>query len=203
MNKVTINNSFITPSKIVCVGRNYVEHIAELGNEVPENIVIFTKPNSAISNKLISKHDEPLHYEGEICFLYQQGAFTAIGFGLDLTKRQLQSTLKEKSLPWERSKSFDGSAVFSKFVSIAEIESNFEIKLSINNQLKQKGSVVDMIYKPLAILEEIQSFMTLVDGDIIMTGTPKGVGVINAGDSFTGCIRNNGENILSATWVAQ
>jgi len=203
LNKVTINNSFITPSKIVCVGRNYVEHIAELGNEVPENIVIFTKPNSAISNKLISKHDEPLHYEGEICFLYQQGAFTAIGFGLDLTKRQLQSTLKEKSLPWERSKSFDGSAVFSKFVSIAEIESNFEIKLSINNQLKQKGSVVDMIYKPLAILEEIQSFMTLVDGDIIMTGTPKGVGVINAGDSFTGCIRNNGENILSATWVAQ
>ena len=203
MNKVTINNSFITPSKIVCVGRNYVEHIAELGNEVSENMVVFIKPNSAISNELLSNLDEPLHFEGEICFLYQQGAFTAIGFGLDLTKRQLQSTLKEKGLPWERAKSFDGSAVFSKFVSIANIESNFDIKLSINNQLKQEGSIMDMIYKPLAILQEIQSFMTLVDGDIVMTGTPKGVGVINAGDSFTGSISNNGENILSTTWVAQ
>jgi len=200
---VTINNSFITPSKIVCVGRNYVEHIAELGNEVSENMVVFIKPNSAISNELLSNLDEPLHFEGEICFLYQQGAFTAIGFGLDLTKRQLQSTLKEKGLPWERAKSFDGSAVFSKFVSIANIESNFDIKLSINNQLKQEGSIMDMIYKPLAILQEIQSFMTLVDGDIVMTGTPKGVGVINAGDSFTGSISNNGENILSTTWVAQ
>jgi len=203
LNKVTINNSFITPSKIVCVGRNYVEHIAELGNEVSENMVVFIKPNSAISNELLSNLDEPLHFEGEICFLYQQGAFTAIGFGLDLTKRQLQSTLKEKGLPWERAKSFDGSAVFSKFVSIANIESNFDIKLSINNQLKQEGSIMDMIYKPLAILQEIQSFMTLVDGDIVMTGTPKGVGVINAGDSFTGSISNNGENILSTTWVAQ
>ena len=86
------NTQVITPSKIICIGRNYVDHVHELGNEIPDEMVVFFKPNSAISTQLNALHqNEPLHYEGELCFVFQQGYFSAIGFGLDLTKRGLQS----------------------------------------------------------------------------------------------------------------
>lgn len=202
MNKIKVNEKLITPSKIVCIGRNYVEHIAELGNEIPENMVVFTKPNSSISSTLISVHDEPLHYEGEICFIYEKGAFTAVGFGLDLTKRKLQTRLKEKGLPWERAKSFDGAAVFSEFILIEDMRSNYEVQLTINNVLTQQGDVSLMMYSPAEILAELQSFMTLEDGDVVMTGTPKGVGVINAKDCFAGSIIHEGKTLVSHTWVA-
>ena len=117
MNVVNFEEQSISPSKIICIGRNYVDHIAELGNEVPDEMVVFLKPNSAISSKLQSYHQEPLHYEAELCFLYQQGHFTAVAIGLDLTKRNLQAKLKTKGLPWERAKSFNGAAVFSDFVT--------------------------------------------------------------------------------------
>ena len=203
MNKITVDGKLITPSKVICIGRNYVEHIAELGNEIPDDMVVFIKPNSAISNTLIAMKDEPLHYEGEICFVYEQGQFTAIGFGLDLTKRKLQSRLKDKGLPWERAKAFDGAAVFSEFTSIKDMGCNYEIQLEINNTLVQKGDVNLMMYSPESILKELQAFMTLEDGDIVMTGTPKGVGVIQVADSFTGSIFHEGKALLSATWVAQ
>lgn len=99
MKSITISDRKIIPSKIVCVGRNYVEHIMELENEIPDEILIFMKHNSAISNELLSYHQEPLSYEGELCFLYEKNRFSAIGFGLDLTKRQLQTTLKKKACP--------------------------------------------------------------------------------------------------------
>jgi 2-keto-4-pentenoate hydratase/2-oxohepta-3-ene-1,7-dioic acid hydratase in catechol pathway len=102
MKSIIVDNTQVIPSKIICIGRNYVDHIAELGNEVPDEMVVFIKPNSSIAEQLSSYHDEPLHYEGELCFVYQLGRFSAVGFGLDLTKRQLQSKLKAKGLPWER-----------------------------------------------------------------------------------------------------
>ena len=121
MNTVVVGNRVVVPSKVVCVGRNYVAHIKELNNEIPEDMVLFIKPNSAISDVLKSFHHEAIHYEAELCFLFEGGVFIAVGLGLDLTKRSLQSELKAKGLPWERAKAFDGSAVMSQFIPINAI----------------------------------------------------------------------------------
>jgi len=199
---IVVDNRAISPSKIVCVGRNYIEHIEELNSEVPDEPVFFLKPNSAISEKLSSFHQEPLHYEGELCFLFENGRFSAVGFGLDITKRTLQSKLKSKGLPWERSKSFDGSAIFSQFVEIDKVSQNLSLELSVNGRIVQSGNVSLMIYKPDDILVSLLSFMSLDNGDIVMTGTPKGVGIINAGDIFCGKIMDNYSLITSVEWLA-
>ncbi|EAS41427.1 FAA hydrolase family protein [Photobacterium profundum] len=203
MNQITLDGAPITPSKVVCVGRNYVEHIHELGNEVPNEMVLFVKPNSAISSSLLALHNgDELHYEGEISFLYQNGKFSAVAFGIDLTKRSVQNVLKSKSLPWERSKAFNGSAVFSEFVSLQPEASLLALTLSINETLIQEGDTQLMLYKPDEILAEIQSFMALTDGDIVMTGTPRGVGKIIAGDVYTGTVTQNGKPLVSHQWTA-
>lgn len=203
INSVVVDGQLIFPSKVVCVGRNYVEHIHELGNEIPDDMVLFNKPNSAISGELLSYHEEPLHYEGEICFVYGKGAFTAVGFGIDLTKRELQSRLKAKGLPWERAKAFNGSAVFSEFVSIKNHESPLRLVLAVNNEVKQEGSTDLMLYQPAQILHEILLFMSLEDGDVVMTGTPKGVGTIEAGSQYKGYIYQNEALLTQHTWVAK
>lgn len=202
MNTLLLDQETVTPSKVVCIGRNYVEHIRELNNEIPDDMVIFVKPNSAIAANLKAFDQEPLHYEGEICFMVRNKQLGAIGFGLDITKRQLQSRLKSKGLPWERAKAFNGAAVFSPFVSIEDSQANYAVELSINNKLAQQGSVELMMNKPDQILAEILSFMDLNDGDIIMTGTPKGVGQINPGDEFNGRISLNGSTLVDASWRA-
>lgn len=202
MQKIIIGNREIIPSKIVCIARNYYEHIKELGNEIPNGMVFFSKPNSAISNELQSYHQEQLHYEGELCFLFEKNHFTAIGFGLDLTKRKLQSRLKERGLPWERAKAFDGAAVFSDFVKIPQNYENLVFDLKINGKSIQHGTMDLMIYKPERILAEILTFMTLNDGDIVMTGTPKGVGVINKSDVFEAVIKQNTKTLLEKKWIA-
>ncbi|MCP4989283.1 MAG: fumarylacetoacetate hydrolase family protein [Colwellia sp.] len=193
MNTITLvsaNNSAqkITPSKVICIGRNYVDHIKELANEVPDEMVVFLKPNSAISSQLRANHnDDILHYEAELSFLYQGGKFTAVALGLDLTKRAEQGKLKAKGLPWERAKAFDGSAIFSDFVNIEQADINqLSLSLNINDELKQLGSVDLMMVKPDEILTQLQSFISLEDGDIVMTGTPKGVGGIAKTDNFEG-----------------
>ncbi len=204
MNTVIVDNQNIVPNKIVCVGRNYVEHIKELHNEVPTSMVVFMKPNSAVSHKLITGKQTQLHYEGEICFLIKQGKICAVGFGLDLTHRELQSELKAKGLPWERAKAFDGAAVMSSFVSIETNDiDKLSLQLWINGVLVQEGGVELMIYKPLAIVEEINSFSTLMDNDIVMSGTPKGVGSYVKGDVFVGKIFIDKKEILSQEWIAQ
>ena len=184
MNTITYNNNTIYPSKVVCIGRNYVEHIAELGNEIPKQAVIFCKPNSAISNHLYCGVNEPIHYETELSFLVKDGKIYAVGIGLDLTKRELQSQLKANGLPWERAKSFDKAAVFSDFVDFNMDFENLSLQLFINGKLIQQANYKQMMLKPLQVLSEIQSFMSISDGDIIMTGTPKGVGEIKQGDVF-------------------
>jgi len=189
VNSIIINNKEIFPSKVVCIGRNYVEHIKELNNETPDQAVFFFKPNSSVSTKLIfPKNYSSCHYEAEISFLMEENKITAVGFGLDLTLREVQSGLKQKGLPWERAKAFNNSAVFSKFVSFDKDVSKLSLELHINGQLKQKGSVEQMIYKPKEIIKELLSFSNFEDGDILMTGTPKGVGEFKPHDIFVGKI---------------
>ena len=200
MNSIIFDNIEITPSKVVCIGRNYVEHIKELGNEIPKNMVLFLKPNSAVSNELKYVSDDN-HYEGEISFLVINKKIAGVGFGLDLTKRELQSYLKSKGLPWERAKCFDGAAVFSEFVPFVCEVDELSLELYINADLVQKGSVAHMIYKPKAILKEVESFLSLEDGDIIMSGTPKGVGKYKKGDKFTGRILYKETVLVGHEWM--
>jgi 2-keto-4-pentenoate hydratase/2-oxohepta-3-ene-1,7-dioic acid hydratase in catechol pathway len=203
MQSVSVNGVGLAPSKIVCIGRNYVAHIEELGNEIPEDMVVFCKPNSALSNTLYAALDEPLHYEGELSFVVRDGQFDAVGFGLDLTKRELQSRLKNKGLPWERAKAFDGAVVFSEFVAMPENPDTLSLSLTVDGELRQAGGVDLMMYKPATILSELQKFMHLEDGDIVMTGTPAGVGVVLAGECFEGEVLSGDEVLLSQRWIAQ
>ena len=203
MNTIRINGQSVAPSKIVCIGRNYLEHIRELGNETPDAMVIFNKPNSAISETLLAVSEEPLHYEGEICFVVQDGDLGAVGFGLDLTRRELQSKLKAKGLPWERAKAFNGAACFSDFVSLGDTPlESLSLQLRVNDELRQDGGYELMMHKPRDILEGIREFMSLEDGDIIMTGTPKGVGQVQPGERFVGSILSAGDELVSREWVA-
>lgn len=202
MNQVIVKGQAVTPSKIVCVGRNYVEHIAELGNEIPEEMVVFIKPNSAISDTLHSFIHEALHYETEIAFIVNGGEFSAVGVGLDLTKRTLQSQLKAKGLPWERAKAFTGAALFSEFVDLPNDLSDLQVQLKIDGQVSQLGGVDLMMYKPADILRELTSFLELNDGDIVMTGTPKGVGEIKANAVFDTAILADGVALVQKQWQA-
>jgi 2-keto-4-pentenoate hydratase/2-oxohepta-3-ene-1,7-dioic acid hydratase in catechol pathway len=199
---IQIAETNLTPGKIVCVGRNYVGHVKELNNEMPKEPVIFMKPNSAITGQLRSFDQEQLHFEGEISFVYQNGGFSAVGFGLDITKRDLQRELKVKGLPWERCKSFDGSALFSRFVKIDAVSPELKLELYINNELAQQGSIELMIYKPQEVLKSLSKFLSLNDGDVVMTGTPAGVGGINSGDKFEGRIYDGDTLLTSAEWTA-
>ena len=201
MNTIIFNNQTITPSKIICVGRNYVEHIKELNNEKPESIVLFNKPNSAISENLEFISDTT-RFEGEICFVVKDSKIAGIGFGFDLTKKDVQEYLKQKSLPWERAKAFDKSAVFSEFVTLNNNDiPNISMKLYKNDNLQQFATYELMIHKPDEILQEILSFSTLCDGDIIMSGTPKGVGFYAKNDKFQAQIMLDNKIIIDKTWT--
>lgn len=204
MYSVKVEERTIQPGKILCVGRNYLEHIKELNNAVPDQMVVFNKPATSIATHLLSYHQEPLHYEGEICFVVEGGRLSAVGVGLDLTKRALQSQLKEKGLPWERAKAFDGSALFSRFISLQGIAiESLEIELFINCVRVQKGAVTQMMYPPQTIVDELSSYTTLCDGDIIMTGTPQGVGEVHQGDVFLARLKSDDNTLIEIEWVAQ
>jgi 2-keto-4-pentenoate hydratase/2-oxohepta-3-ene-1,7-dioic acid hydratase in catechol pathway len=197
MKKILLNENEIYPSKVVCIGRNYTEHIKELNNEVPDEMVFFIKPNSSIINKIVfPKNHNSCHYEAEISFLIENKQITAVGFGLDLTLREVQSKLKAKGLPWERAKAFDNSAIFSHFVPFNEDITKLGIELYINRELRQKGDYSNMINKPHEIIEEVNSFLSFEDGDILMTGTPSGVGEFKIGDEFIGKILLNDDTLV-------
>lgn len=204
MNTVTLDGKAVTPSKIVCIGRNYVAHIEELGNEIPDEMVVFAKPNSAIGDTLYAGlGGEQLHFEGEISFMVSGGALAAVGFGLDLTKRALQSKLKDAGLPWERAKAFDGAALFSEFHSCTGDLAELAVELQIDGDVRQAAGTDLMMYPPTVILAELGKFMSLEDGDIIMTGTPAGVGAVTAGEQFVGRVHRAGEILVSASWLAR
>ena len=203
MNNIILDGKPVTPSKVVCIGRNYVEHIRELNNAIPEQPVIFVKPNSAVCSDLCTVENTLVHYEAELSFVIQAGEIVAVGFSLDLTKRGLQEKLKAQGLPWERAKAFDKSAVFSEFVAFSGKLEALSLQLFINNQLTQEGSVDLMIYKPQKIIAEVSAFMSFADGDILMTGTPKGVGEIHPGDFFVGRIYDGKQLLIEQQWYVQ
>jgi len=203
MSTITFNGREIRPGKVICVGKNYAAHISEMNSVPAENMVVFMKPATAIGTELYAVMDEPLHYEGEICLLVQQGMIAGVGFGLDLTKRETQSKLKAAGLPWERSKAFTGSALFSEFVPAPADLSELGVELIVDDATRQKGDVSLMLYPPDIILAELKQFLLLEDFDIIMTGTPAGVGAVQRGEQFVGRILAEEQTLTSGTWLAR
>ncbi len=199
MKTINYKNQKIIPSKVICIGRNYVEHIKELNNETPDTMVVFNKPNSAISDNL-NYFKEDTRFEGEICLLMKDKKIDAVGFGLDLTHANIQNKMKQKGLPWERAKSFDGSAVFGEFVKFDNEIGNLRLELFINDTLVQFATYDLMIYKPQEMIQEIDSFMSIENGDIIMTGTPKGVGTYKQNDIFVGKIFCDDKLLVESKW---
>ena len=203
MGSVLFNGQSVHPGKVVCVGKNYAAHIQEMASAPAENMVVFMKPATSIGTELFAALNEPLHYEGEICLLMQGGEVAGVGFGLDLTKREAQSKLKAAGLPWERSKAFTGSALFSEFVTAPKDLSQLGVELMVDDELRQKGDVSLMLYPPDVILTELKQFLVLEDYDIVMTGTPAGVGAVQSGERFHGRVLDGERELISGAWLAQ
>lgn len=201
--KVVFDSLEIAPSKIVCVGRNYVDHINELNNERPHEPVVFIKPNSAIADELYSDHTEQIQFEAELSFVVWNNRLSGVAVGFDLTKRDIQTQLKEKGLPWERAKAFDNSAVFSRFVSFTGDIADLELQMCVNNVPVQHAACELMIYKPAYLYAHISNFMTFVDGDVLMTGTPEGVNSFKNGDRFTGRVYAGRTLLIEKSWTAR
>lgn len=191
--------------KIICIGRNYEKHIQELANEKPAEPVFFLKPDSAILPKntpfFIPDFLGKVHYEVEVLIKinkvgkYIQEKFAhkyydEIGLGIDFTARNLQKKLKEKGLPWEKAKAFDGSAVIGNFYPKTDFENIAEMKFSLLKQKKilQKGNTKNMIYKMDFLIAYVSKFMTLKKGDVFFTGTPSGVGAVQKEDILEGVL---------------
>ena len=153
--------------------------------------------------KFIYTEEMKFHYEGEISFVIKNKKISAVGIGLDLTKRVVQKKLKNKGLPWERAKAFDGSALFSEFKTFDGNVDGLNLELHLNGKLVQQGGCELMLFKPDFILNEVKSFLTLEDGDVIMTGTPSGVGKINLGDEFVGKIFSSDELLVEKKWLVK
>ncbi len=203
MNNITFDSKKVIPSKAVCIARNYVEHIKELENEEPKEMSLFIKPNSSVTDRLILPSFGECHYESEITFLIKNNKFAGVGFGLDLTLRDIQSRLKNAGLPWEKAKAFDNAAVFSEFINFDGDINKLGVALYINGKLRQKGDVSLMIYKPDEILKEAMKYFTFFDYDLLMTGTPKGVGTFEKKDIFLGEILYGNRVIIEKEWKVE
>lgn len=193
--------------KIFAVGRNYAEHIAELNNERPDEPVIFTKPDTAILKKnqpfFYPDFSEDVHYEVELVLkIGREGKniqekfahkyYDQIGLGVDFTARDLQQKAKEKGLPWDLAKGFNGSAPISDFKSIGDFSDlqNINFKLEVNGEQRQLGNTSHMLFSFDYIISYLSRFFTLKKGDLVFTGTPKGVGAVNVNDRLEGFIED-------------
>ena len=192
--------------KIICIGRNYAEHAKELGNDVPESPVIFIKPDTAVLKKgtdfYIPEFSQDVHYEAEVVLKISKGGkyiqeenagkyYDEIGLGIDFTARDLQSKLKEKGLPWELAKGFDGSAVLSEFYKKENFDmKNLNFSLLKNKEKVQDGNTNLMIFSPEKIIAFVSQYFTLRVGDLIFTGTPKGVGKVSENDILEGYLED-------------
>jgi len=193
---------------IFCIGRNYVAHAYELGNEVPTSPVIFMKPSAALlasgKNFTIPSFTNDLHYEGELVLrVSKQGKnlkgidvldyCDAITVGIDFTARDLQSKLKEKGLPWEKAKAFDDAAIIGNWVQLSAsiLTKPIHFSLHKNGSIVQDGDSSLMIFPLATILESITEYFTIYPGDLIYTGTPVGVGPTLKGDVFEGYLEAN------------
>ncbi len=185
--------------KILCIGRNYAEHIKELGNETPEAPVIFTKPATSVIGDggaiVIPPYSRDCHHEAELALLIglegkaipPAGALEYVagyGVAIDLTLRDVQAELKKKGLPWDIAKGFDTACPLSEFVPAARVKDpqDLQIRLTVNDELRQDGNTRMMIHPVAAIISYISGIFTLEPGDVILTGTPAGVSRICSGD---------------------
>ncbi|HNJ94860.1 MAG TPA: fumarylacetoacetate hydrolase family protein [Ferruginibacter sp.] len=194
--------------KIICVGRNYADHAKELGNEIPDEPVLFMKPKSAVLQShtpfYYPEFTNELHYECElvlrVCkngkYIQEKHApnyYDAITVGIDFTARDLQDELKAKGLPWEKAKAFDNSAVLGKFIELKQPDfnrKNINFSLLKNKEEVQKANSSQMIFSFEKIIENISKYFSLNIGDLIFTGTPAGVGEAVVGDVLEGYIDN-------------
>ncbi|WP_313214545.1 fumarylacetoacetate hydrolase family protein [Soonwooa sp.] len=192
--------------KIICIGRNYSEHAKELGNEVPENPVIFIKPDTAVLKKdsdfYIPEFSNDIHYELEVVVKISKGGkyiqkenaskhYEEVGLGIDFTARDLQSELKAKGLPWELAKGFDGSAVVTDFFNKSDYDlSSLNFSLTKNGEKVQTGNTRDMIFDIDSIIAFASQYFTLRVGDLIFTGTPKGVDKVEENDILEGFLED-------------
>ena len=194
--------------KIICVGRNYTDHIKELENNKPKDPVLFLKPDSSIilNNKpfFIPDFSQNIHYELELIIKisrlgkhiqekFSHKYYDFIGLGIDFTARDLQTDLKSKGLPWEKSKAFDGSCFISKWINKSEFNdiNNLNFNLVKNGKTVQKTNSKLMLWKIDELISYISTFFTLKIGDVIFTGTPAGVGNVSIGDNLEGFIEDN------------
>ncbi|ANQ48477.1 fumarylacetoacetate hydrolase family protein [Flammeovirga sp. MY04] len=193
--------------KIVCIGRNYADHISELNNERPDQPVIFSKPDTAVlRNNAPFYHPEfssDIHHEVELVVKvckegkhiqekFAQRYYDQVAVGIDFTARDVQSKLKEKGLPWDLAKGFNGSAPISEFIDLSEFNNiqDVNFSLEVNGEIRQKGNSEMMIWKIDEIISFISKYITLRKGDLIFTGTPAGVGKVNIGDRLTAYIED-------------
>jgi len=193
--------------KIICIGRNYTKHIEELQNEKPTEPVIFLKPDSAILAKgqpfFIPPFSNDIHYEVEVLvkinkvgkYIDEKFAhkyYDEIGLGIDFTARDLQNKLKDKGLPWEKSKAFDGSAVIGEFYPKDQLGDLLDLNFTLqkNEEIVQQGNSKFMLWKIDELIAYVSQFFTLKKGDIIFTGTPEGVGKVTENDVLIGTVCN-------------
>ncbi len=193
--------------KIICIGLNYMDHIREMNNPIPEVPVFFLKPDSSIirNNKPFFYPDftKDLHYELEVVLKinrlgrnisekFAHRYFSEIGLGIDFTARDLQRICKDKGMPWEMAKAFDGSAPISEFVpkdKFADLN-KIKFKLEKNDVIVQNGNTTDLVFTFDRIISYVSKFITLRTGDLIFTGTPVGVGPVKIGDRLKGYLEN-------------
>mgnify|MGYP001297943122 FL=1 len=194
--------------KIICIGRNYIDHIKELSNQKPLNPVVFLKPDSSIIAKnqkfIIPSFSTDIHHEVELVVKinkvgkhidksFSHKYYDDIGLGIDFTARDIQNNLKEKGHPWEKSKAFDNSCMVGKFLKKEKLEdiSKIEFSLIKNNELVQSGCSNDMLWKIDELISYVSQYFTLKIGDLIFTGTPSGVSKVESGDILEGYILSN------------
>lgn len=209
MHTVKLDDRDIPVGKIVCIGRNYSEHIKELGNQTPDKPVIFIKPANTIvpsgGQVVIPDYSDDCHHEIELAVLIGKeaksvGAEQALdhvcgyGVALDLTLRDVQSAQKDKGLPWEIAKAFDTSCPLSDFVSATQVADpqNLQLTLSVNGEVRQNGNSRDMIRTTAELIAAVSDYFTLEAGDVLLTGTPSGVGRICSGDVLEASITQVG-----------
>ncbi|MFQ3297204.1 MAG: 2-keto-4-pentenoate hydratase/2-oxohepta-3-ene-1,7-dioic acid hydratase in catechol pathway [Polaribacter sp.] len=192
--------------KIICIGRNYAKHIEELTNEKPESPVVFLKPDSAILPRknpfFIPSFSDDVHYEVEVLIKinkvgkhiaakFAHKYYDEIGLGIDFTARDVQQKCKEKGLPWEKAKAFDGSAVIGEFYAKEQFDlDNLKFQLLKNDELVQDGNTNAMLWKVDELISYVSQYFTLKKGDIIFTGTPAGVGKVVENDVLKGIIES-------------
>jgi len=193
--------------KIIAIGRNYAAHAQELDNPIPENPVIFLKPDTAIlkDNKDFYHPDfsEDIHHEIEIVLRvckegkhvnpkFASSYYDAVGLGIDFTARDIQSQHKQKGLPWELAKAFDHSAPISNFIAKNEFPNLYNIDFSLkkNQQIVQQGNTKNILFSFESIITFVSRYITLRKGDLIFTGTPEGVGPVSIGDHLEGFIED-------------